>query len=238
MADTKKTLVNFGLSLLRELVKEKPAAEEVKPVEGGAASGSMGKLDDIKLEDLTRKKVQLDQKERMILADVKKYEAEKRKLFEEGVRNASEREQRVLARRMKGLDQQAKNCDSMLQDISKQMRIVDGLIQIKERVRMNKELGLESIFQNMDLTELVGVIEQASVDGEVNSKNLDQVLSAMEKANAVSPQYSEDDDVLEIVRQMQLAREAADNPEALEQHFNEMEQKTSSASKEAAEDEL
>jgi hypothetical protein len=234
MADTKNNLLNFGLNLLRELVKEKPGAEGAKP----AASGSLGKLDDIKLEDLTRKKVQLDQKERIILADVRKLESEKRKLFEEGARNASEREQRVLARRMLGLDQQAKNADAMLMDISKQIRIVDGLVQIKERVRLKEELGLQSIFQDMDMTELLGIIEKASVDSEVNTRALDDVLNEMEKASSASPQYTEDDDVMEIVRQMQQAREAADNPADLEKHYNDLARKTEAGAKEGAEEEL
>jgi hypothetical protein len=234
MVDAKSTLRNIAVSVLDELFGKKPAAEGAKPVGGN----SLGKLDDIKLDDLTRKKVQLDQKERVILADVRKLESEKRKLFEEGARNASEREQRVLARRMLGLDQQAKNADAMLMDISKQIRIVDGLIQIKERVRLKEELGLQSIFQNMDMTELVGIIEKASVDSEVNTRALDDLLNQMEKANNASPQFTEDDDVMEIVRQMQQAREAADNPVELEQHYNDLARKAESGAKENAEEEL
>jgi hypothetical protein len=163
-------------------------------------------------------------------------EAEKRKLFEEGVRNSSEREQRVMARRIKELDEQAKNMDQNLQAISKQMRILNGLMQIKENVRLNTESGLASIVSNIDLSDLINYVDRSSVDGEFQMNKFDDVLRAMEKSKTVAPQYSEDEDVLDIVKQMQMAREAADDPAAIEQHFSDLNKKMESKGKEAGEE--
>jgi len=60
----------------------------------------------------------------------------------------------------------------------------------------------------------------------------------MEQAEAVSPQYSEDEDVLDIVKQMQMAREAADSPAAMEQHFEDLNRRHESQNREADEEEI
>jgi len=217
MSEKKNSLVDFGLDLLRNLIngKSQPAAVQ-------SSAPKKASLEDIKLDDLKREKVRLEQEERKMLADLRELETQKRKLFEDGVRNASEREQRVIARRIKELDLQAQNSDRMLQAISKQMRIINGLVQVKERSRLNAESGLTSVIQGIDLGDLITYIDKASVDGEFHMNKFDELLRVMEHADAISPQYSEDQDVLDIVKEMQLAREAADNPEVLDQRYSEM----------------
>jgi hypothetical protein len=238
MPDKKNTLFDIGLTLIRKLVAEDKPAPAAAPAAAAATPAEKKNLDDIKLDDLNREKIRLEQEERKILSDLKKIESEKRKLFEEGVRNASQREQLVIGRRIRDLDQQATNMDRMLQAISKQLRIINGLAQLKERVRINAESGLASIIASMDLGEVVNYVDRASVDGEFQMSKFDDVLRAMEKADAVSPQYTEEDDVLDIVRQMQMAREAADDPAALEQHFQDMNRQVENRGKEAGEEEL
>ena len=125
---TKNPILDVGLTFIRDMLTRAVApAPAAVPVPAGTQKA---RLEDIKLDDLKREKVRLEQEERKMLSDVRNLEAEKRKLFEEGVRNSSEREQRVMARRIKELDEQAKNMDQNLQGISKQMRILNGLMQV------------------------------------------------------------------------------------------------------------
>ncbi len=237
MAEKKKTLVDYGLQIIRELLKEKPQGDGQT-----AASVKPASLDDLKLDDLRREKIRLEQEERKMLSSLREVEAQKRKLFEEGVRNPSEREQRAIARRIKEIDVQAQSMDRMLQANSKQMRIINGLIQVKERSRVMAESGISSILKDIDLQDLLIYIDKASVDGEFHLDKFDELLRTLEQADAISPQMREDDDVLEIVRQMQLAREAADNPEVIEARFSEMnrqmEARQREAEQEMAEEEL
>jgi len=231
MAEKKPTLVDFGLKVLRQLLAEKPAAAQT-------AASTRVKIDEIPLDDLKREKVRLEQEERKLMAQMREMEGEKKKLFSEGVRNSSEREQRVLARRIKELETRADGVDRILQAISKQVRTIGGLIQIKERIRMQNESGLSSVIGAIDLNDLITFVDQASVDGEFQMSKFDELLRAMEQSEAVSPQYSEDEDVLDIVKQMQMAREAADSPEAMEQHFEELNHRHESQNREADEEEI
>jgi len=231
MAEKKPTLVDFGLKILRQLLAEKPDAPQT-------AAATRVKIDEIPLDDLKREKVRLEQEERKLMAQMREMESEKKKLFSEGVRNSSEREQRVLARRIKELEARADGVDRILQAISKQVRTIGGLIQIKERIRMQNESGLSSVIGAIDLNDLITFVDQASVDGEFQMSKFDELLRAMEQAEAVSPQYSEDEDVLDIVKQMQMAREAADSPESLDQHFEELNRRHDSQNREADEEEI
>ncbi len=211
----KRTLKDYALAIVKDLLfggaddKEAPAT-----VEGAT-------LEDLKLDDLRREKVRLDQEERKMLARLRDVEGKKRQLFEEGVRNASEREQRVIARRIKELDVRASNMDSMLQAISKQMRILNGLVQVKERARVMAETGISKLLSDIDLGDLIVYIDRASVDGEFAMNKFDDLLGILEEADSLSPEYREDQDVNEIMQAMQSAREAADSPEALDEKYTE-----------------
>jgi len=228
MAEKKRTLVDYGLQVLRELLRDK--------TQGGAqnvaAAAKVTNLNDLKLDDLRREKIRLEQEERKMLSELRTTEDQKRKLFEEGVRNPSEREQRAVARRIKEIDLQAQSMDRMLQAVSKQMRIINGLIQVKERARVMAESGISSILKDIDLQDLIIYIDKASVDGEFHMDKFDELLRTLEQADAISPQFAEDQDVLDIVKQMQMAREAADSPEAIEARFAEMNRQMEAKSRE------
>lgn len=210
----KRNLKDYALDIVRELVFGPTEDEAPAPVEGAT-------LEDIKLDDLRREKVRLEQEERKMLARLRDVEGKKRQLFEEGVRNASEREQRVIARRIKELDVRASNMDRMLGAISKQMRIFNGLIEVKERERLFAESGTSKKIFDMDLQDLIVYVDKASVDGEFALNKFDDLLGVLEEADSLSPQYREDTEISDIMQAMQSAREAADSPEALDQKYEE-----------------
>ena len=225
MANITRTLKNYGMQVLRELLgpEPKPEAEEIS---------RKANLDDLPLDDLKREKIRLEQEERKMLARLREAENQKRQLFSEGVQKASDREQRVIARRIKELDVEAQNMDRMLQIISKQMRTINGLIQLKERSRLAAESGMGEILQGIDLQDLIIYIDKASVDGEFQMDKFNELLRVLEEAEAISPQYREDQDVLDIVSAMQQAREAADSPEALEEKYAEFSRQMESKTRE------
>ena len=210
----RKTILGYGLKVAQELLG----------LNDDKNAGKMT-LNDIQMEDVQKGKIRLEHKESTILAELKEVEAHKRKLFVEGVKNGGAREQQVLARKIKELDGRATNLDRMLQAISVQMRVINNFIQIKEQERMNKEMGIQSIFGDIDIEDLILYMEDAMVDGELSIKRLAALADGLDKRNMMGDIITEDEDVAEIVRQMQMAREAADSPEAIDDHFSEMTEK-------------
>ena len=223
MTNVRKSITDVGLQFLRDMLNAN--APEKAPVDQTIAKSVKGSIDDLSLDDLRKEKIRQDQEQRKLLARLREVEAEKKKLFEEGVRNSSEREMRVIARRIKEIDVEASNMDHMLQMISKQMRIINGFLQVKERARVLEESGLSNIFKNMDLQDLIKHIENASVNGEFQEDKFNELLRTMEEADSISPGYKEDGDVMDIMKAMQQAREAADSPEAMQKQFEAMSQK-------------
>lgn len=228
MANPQKSIKDIGLQILRDLLN--PAA----PADKAQAKPAKTSIEDLSLDDLRKEKIRFDQEERKLLARLREVEAEKKKLFEEGVRNAGEREQRVFARRIKETDLEAANMDRMLQVISKQMRIVNGLLQVKERSRMMVDSSMGALLKDMDLQDLISYVEKASVDGEFQEDKFSDLLRVMEESGSLSPVYKEDQDVLDIMKAMQQAREAADNPDAMEKQFDQMSQNMRQKQKDAA----
>jgi len=215
--DFKSSLKDISLTILRDLLQGKG--------EKAAQSPEKVRLEDLSLDDLRREKVRLDQEERKLLKRLRDLEQRKKALFAEGVRNSSEREQRAIARRIKELDVEARNLDRLLQVISKQQRILNGLIQLKESARVMQSTGISRILKEIDLQDLILYIDRASVDGEFHLDKFDELIGALEQADAVSPEIAEDQDVLEIVQMMQEAQAAADTPEDVEQYYDEVEQR-------------
>ena len=228
--DFKRSLKDFSVQFLRELLKDKGDAEQAEAPE-------KVRLEDLTLDDLRREKVRLDQEERKLLARLREIEKRKKALFNEGVRNSSEREQRAIARRIKDLDVESRNLDRLLQVISKQQRILNGLIQIKESARVMQETGISHILKEIDLQDLIMYIDQASVDGEFHLDKFDELIGALEQADALSPEITEDEDVLDIVRAMQEAQAAADSPEVVDELYDAASQRIEERRAKVQEDE-
>jgi hypothetical protein len=221
MLNIKKSLADYGKQILNELLNGKT------PEKGAKAS-----LNDISLDDLHREKIRLDQEERKMLGRLREVEKQKRAYFEEGVRSASEREQRVAARKLKELDVEAGSMDRTLDAISKQTRIINGLLQVKERYRFMAESGISGLLKDIDLQDLIMYIDKSSVDGEFHMDKFDELIRTLEESDAVVPGIREDKDVQDIVVQMQKAREALDNPEAMNKQFDELSERMKQAEQE------
>jgi len=211
----KKTLKDYAFAIIRELVGGSTEDEvQVESVKGVS-------LEDLTLDDLRHEKIRLEREERKMLDRLEVAENKKRKLFDEGVQKASKSEQLSIARRIKQLSSEADSMNQMLRVISKQLRIIDGLLLVKEKERVLADTGVTRMIQDIDLQKLIVYIDQASVDGEFKLDKFDEILRALDEADAYSPELSEDQDVLAIVNAMQSAREAADSPEALEEQYQE-----------------
>ncbi len=217
MSDLKSTIKDLGMQVLSNLFK--PASGAPAP---SVESVKTKSLKDLHLDDLKREKIRIEQEERKMLERIKGIEDKKRAMFEQGTRDISDRERRVIARKIKDLDVESNNLDRMLQAFSKQMRIITGLTQVKERERVMAGSGMSDMLSDLDLQELIIYIDKASVDGEFQISKLDDLLGALEEADSLAPEMREEQDVLDIVAMMQKAHEAADSPGAIENQFNEL----------------
>lgn len=202
----KNPIVEFGLNALKDWLngntKAQPPAE-VKQL----------KLEDVPLDTLKMEKIQLEQQEKKTLSRLREIEQRKRQLFSEGVQGqSSEREQMVLARKIRDLDGEAAGLDQVLQALSKQMRVVNGLVQIKER-SLILSASSQTILSKLNMDDVLRYVNISSADGEFQMTKFDDLLRAMDMNASIAPEYHEDKDVLDIMKAMQRAREAGESSE-------------------------
>lgn len=221
--DVKKTLWDYGKSVIRELVKEPEKAAGAKPA----------RLEDIKVDDLKREKVRLELEERKTLNEVKELEAQKRKLVDDVVKNAGNREAKIIYRKITEIDSHAANLDRLLDSLSQQARLINGLIQVKDLARIQKESGIGAILQDFDLQELVMFIDNAYIDGEFNQEKMNEMLGIMDRQGTERGKV-EDEGFANFMSHVEAMREVMDDPQALEQKYQEINEnlETKRASKE------
>lgn len=225
----RKAILGYGLKVVQDLLglTDETAAKKVT-------------LDDIKMEDAQRGKIRLEHKQSTILSEIRTIESEKRRLFTEGAQKADVREQKMLAMKIKQQDSRMRNLDRVHDAISLQISVIDSFLMIKEQEQMNKEMGLQSVFGDMDITNLITYMDQAMIDGQVNMTMLSNLVKGLESHSGMGEGLTPDADVLDIMRQMQEAREAADPQSAIETHYDEMDKKLAEKNqpKHAEEDDL
>lgn len=202
----KNPIVEFGLNALKDWLngntKAQPPAE-IKQL----------KLEDVPLDTLKMEKIQLEQQEKKTLTRLREIELRKRQLFSEGVQGqSSEREQMVLARKIRDMDGEAAGLDQVLQALSKQMRVINGLVQIKERSLILSSSS-QTILSQLNMDDVLRYVNISSADGEFQMTKFDDLLNAMNLNASIAPEYREDKDVLDIMKAMQRAREAGEASE-------------------------
>ena len=183
----------------------------------GLFGGRKRTLNDLSMDELRREKTRLEQQEKKRIEEVEELERKKQELFQKGVEVGSERQRRILARKIKELDVEAKNIDKRLKFISRQLRVVNGFIQLKKNQALMEQMGLSDVISRMDIQELEKYVEKASVEGEFNFDKLNEVLRSIEETERLVDMAGEDKDIEDILKAMEEARLAGvESPDAIQ----------------------
>lgn len=173
----------------------------------GLLSGKKG-IDRVTIDDLKHEKIRLEQMERRVGREVDTIEARKHELFMKGKDEASSRQRMALARKIKELDGSARAKDQQLRFFHKQLRILDGLLQIKESMALLKELKVGSVISGMSVEELTEYVEKATVEGQFEMEKFTTLLGSLEGAMDAAEEPPGDEDLNAIVAAMEQARAA------------------------------
>ena len=183
-------------------------------------------IDRVSMDELRREKIRLSQEESRMTSQVEKLERQKQEFFAKGKDEPSQRQQMIIARKIKELDARAKNADKMLGMISSQIRALNGFVQLKENQQFLKERGLSSLIGKIDLSRLQRLVEDASVEGQLQMDKLAGLVTTLEESERLVDVGAEDTDTLSIVSAMQEAKaaEEEDPQVALEQGMKKVDQ--------------
>lgn len=183
-------------------------------------------IDRVSVDELKHEKIRLEQLERRIGNEVDQIEAHKNELFMKGKDETSSRQRLALARKIKELDARAHAKSQQLAFFHKHLRIVDGLLQIKENMELLRELKVGSVITNMSVDELTAYVEQATVQGQFEMEKFTSLLESLEGAMEAGQDAEVDKDLTAIVAAMEQARAAdeAGRPEGVTEAARQMEE--------------
>lgn len=180
-------------------------------------------IQDISQEELNRERVSLELEERNTIKRIDDLEAQKKQLFIKGKDEPSPRQQRIIAEKIKEVDVQARNWDKNLQLISRQRRIIHGLIQIKEQESLLAKLGLSDIVKKLDMETLQRYVEQAMVNEQVSLDRLGKIVGVFESSASIAEETPADAEVDQIVKMFQETKAAeTENPAAAEEGLKKL----------------
>lgn len=186
------------------------------------------KFDRLSVEELRKERVRLEQIDRKLHDELSETESRKRELFERGRQSKNQREQVALARKIRELDAFAEGRNQQLAIVSKQARVLAGLVTVKENQSLIEELGMGSVLKKLDLTELQAAVEKASTKGAFEMEKFTQLLGAMESGAELAADPEDDSATMDIVAAMQGG---LDNPSAISP-FGEADPEASPGNKE------
>ena len=177
--------------------------------------GKAKTLGSVSIDELRRERIRIEQEEARQIKKLNELERDKQSLFEKGTDEPSQRQQIVVARKIKELDQQARNFDQTLKLLSRQLRIIAGFLHVKENKALLEKTAVSSLLAKMDLADLQRFVEAATVEGQFQMDKFEHILTTLEDYDLDTTAASEDADTLAIVEAMNRARNAKNvNPEA------------------------
>jgi hypothetical protein len=142
-----------------------------------------------------------------------------------------------MARKIKELNAAANVKDRQLGMISSQARVLTGLMMVKENRNLVEQLGVSSLISKMDIEELKGYVEQATVEGKFQMDRFAEVLKAVEGPQT-GWEDEEDSEVMEIVAAMQEARDAEEEEDlAVEMGLDKVDETLTEEKEDRAEEE-
>jgi len=163
---------------------------------------------DLSLNDLQAEKVRLEEQERRTNKKIEKLEADKASVFKQGVSESSKRQQVILARKIKELDEQAKEEDRNSSTLSKQIRVVNKLVSMKRKETQLKKAGLWEFVSSMDIAEMDTMLTDGKVHDEMEREKLKEILGILETDTDMSETLDADPDTMRLVELMQQAGES------------------------------
>lgn len=230
MNNRPKSIIDIGLQIARDLLSQRTS-----PPTGGdklSEQAAKIKIQDLSTDDLLRESIRLEQETKKLMARVREAEADKKRLFDAGSRDISERERRQIARAIKDKDSDAQGIDKMLDKIYQQKSVVDRLMRIKEL-----STSPTSMLKNMDMEDVLKYIDKATVGDTFDEEKFNRLAQAMGEADSLGSVYKEDADVESIMKAMEQAHEAGDSPETLEEQYRALNEKMAQKQKDTEKDE-
>ncbi len=131
-------------------------------------------IEKVKVEELERERINLDNQILMLSKEIAKLEEEKKKLFQKGV-GKSMTEKMLLAEKIKDIDLEIKAKLRDYNRLMKQRRALSNLIRLKKWERRLKERGIWERIRSLEPDKLISMLSQIEFSEEQFDRNIDKI---------------------------------------------------------------
>jgi hypothetical protein len=165
-------------------------------------------LEDLGMDELLMARAQLEREQDRVLRKIGEIEKQKATLDAQGRAERSVRKQTLLAQQILQVEAQAKHYDRNLAFFSKQLRITDGMIFLKENQRVLSNTPLGDILGRMNMVELQEYVDKATLSGSFQLDKLNQLIGVFEESDELLKGEEEDGRLKSIVAGWQRDQES------------------------------
>ena len=165
-------------------------------------------IDSITVDELSMAKVKLEQEQQRVMRRVDELEKQKTQLDQQGRVEPSHRKQVLLAQKIQELESQARSYDKNLAAYQKQMRVINGLIFLKENRQSWEQTAVGDILGNLELGELEAYVDQATANNVFQMDKFERIIGTMDDSTDFTDGDELDAEVANTVSGWQRAREA------------------------------
>lgn len=140
-------------------------------------------ISDLNAEDLRKERLSLENEERRLAGDIAKAGNTRELALQEyhtARENGESHQAKLIARRIKNIDDQLRGLDFRHNALNKQQRMASGLIVLKDNEEFITRIAGSSRINSMDMVELQSWIEQATEEGELTMERLEDMIGTMD----------------------------------------------------------
>jgi len=143
-------------------------------------------IQNIKADELRREEIGLQNEERRIEKDINRLRADEQQIISEYTAanaNNDQDRKKFLARKIQEFRSKKASYDKRHDTLSKQKRMISGLILIKENTEFLARINGSSKINSMDMVEIQAFVEQATLDGDLTNDKLENLVKAMDDSS-------------------------------------------------------
>jgi len=170
-------------------------------------------IEKVKVEDLEKEKLKVDNHILLISKEIEKLEKEKKELFRQGI-GKSDIEKLLLAEKIKELDAEVKMKIREYRRLMKQRRALSNLIRLKKWEKQLKEKGIWEKIKSIEPDKLMQMLTEVEFKEAQFEKNLDKINEIL---GAEYAKIEVDEATREIMQMWEKVEKAELSPEEVEE---------------------
>jgi len=170
-------------------------------------------IEKVKIEELEKEKLKIDNRILLVSKEIEKLEKEKKDLFRQGI-GKSDIEKLLLAEKIKELDAEVRMKIREYRRLMKQRRALSNLIRLKRWEKQLKEKGIWERIKSIEPDRLMQMLTEVEFEEAQFEKNIDKINEIL---GAEYARVEMDEATKEIMQMWEKVEKAELSPEEVEE---------------------